>query len=238
MHAFALAHNATFRGHNTFWHEHLPAWLPGNVSASDLVNNVIPQHVQQEIQGMGYGSSRICLTGIGIDDGFVSANVTSWDVVNEIVGDGVSAGMTALQCVQQKGDWPTVTVDGGSTPLVKDLSFVHAAFTTALKYAPASARLAINDYSTGGTGAKTACLFPLLADVVANASVPYSRLAVAFQSHVSGAPGKFVGKTDLAATFAQLDKLGAHGIISELDVRCRMAGISRRGSTDTVPRSS
>jgi endo-1,4-beta-xylanase len=38
------------------------------------VNTVIPQHVQAEIQGMG-------------------SNVTSWDVMNEIVGDGVSNGM-------------------------------------------------------------------------------------------------------------------------------------------------
>jgi endo-1,4-beta-xylanase len=52
------------------------SWLPGNVSASDLVNTIIPQHVQAEIQGMG-------------------SNVTSWDVMNEIVGDGVSKGMVS-----------------------------------------------------------------------------------------------------------------------------------------------
>jgi endo-1,4-beta-xylanase len=52
----------------------MQSWLPGNVSASDLVNTVIPQHVQAEIQGMG-------------------SDVTSWDVMNEIVGDGVSNGM-------------------------------------------------------------------------------------------------------------------------------------------------
>jgi endo-1,4-beta-xylanase len=44
--SFATKNGATFRGHNTFW-------LPGSVSVSDLVTNVIPQHVQQEIQGMG-----------------------------------------------------------------------------------------------------------------------------------------------------------------------------------------
>jgi endo-1,4-beta-xylanase len=42
------------------------------------VNNVIPQHVQQEISGMGSG-------------------VTSWDVVNEIVGDGVSNGLVSFK---------------------------------------------------------------------------------------------------------------------------------------------
>jgi endo-1,4-beta-xylanase len=163
--------------------------------------------------------------------------VTSWDVVNEIVGDGVTKGMTALQCVQQKGDWPTVTADGSGKPLVTDLSFVHAAFSTALKYAPASARLAINDYSTGGLNqAKTACMFPILADLVANASIPYNRLAVGFQSHVTATPGWFTTKTDLAATFAKLAALGAQALVTELDVSlCLLALRWRR--TDARNRS-
>jgi endo-1,4-beta-xylanase len=149
-----------------------------------------------------------------------SSAVTSWDVVNEIVGDGVSSGMTALQCVQQKGDWPTVTADGSGQPLVTDLSFVHAAFSTALKYAPTSARLAINDYNTGSANAaKTACMFPLLADIVANAGVPYNRLAVGFQSHVTASPGQFVTKTDLANTFLKLAGLGANAMVTELDIK-------------------
>ncbi|KAJ6468506.1 glycoside hydrolase superfamily [Mycena vitilis] len=198
--SYAVSRNASFRGHNTFWHEQLPSWLPGSVSASDLVTNVIPQHVQQEIQGMGAG-------------------VTSWDVVNEIVGDGVSNGMTALQCVQNKNDWPTKTADGSGANLVTDLSFVHAAFTTALQYAPASARLAVNDYNTGGNDAKTACMFALLADINTNAAVPYNRLAVGFQSHITAAPGQFTAKADLSATFAKLAALGANAMITEMDMK-------------------
>ena len=79
----------------------------------------------------------------------MGASVTSWDVVNEIIGDGVSSGMTPLQCVQNKGAWPTVTSDGSGTPLVTDISFVYAAFSTAYKYAGSSTRLALNDYNTG-----------------------------------------------------------------------------------------
>jgi GH35 family endo-1,4-beta-xylanase len=71
---YAGAHGDSFRGHNTFWHQQTPDWLPGNVSASDLVNNVIPQHVQQTISGIG-------------------KNVTSWDVMNELIGDNTTAGM-------------------------------------------------------------------------------------------------------------------------------------------------
>ncbi|KAJ7926273.1 glycoside hydrolase superfamily [Mycena leptocephala] len=178
--SYAVARNASFRGHNTFWHQQLPSWLPGSVTASDLVTNVIPQHVQQEIQGMGAG-------------------VTSWDVVNEIVGDSAA--------------------DGSGTTLVTDLSFVHAAFSTALQYAPTTARLAINDYSTGGNDAKTACMFQLLADINANAAVPYNRLAVGFQSHVTAAPGQFTSKADLTNTFAKLAALGATAMVTELDMK-------------------
>jgi hypothetical protein len=146
--------------------------------------------------------------------------VTSWDVVNEIVGDGVSSGMTALQCVQQKNVWPTVTSDGSGKTFATDLGFVRAAFKTALQYAPASARLAINDYNTGSANAaKTQCMFPILADIVANAGVPYNRLAVGFQSHVSASAGGFVGKADLESTFAKLAALGANAMITELDIK-------------------
>ncbi|KAG8842845.1 hypothetical protein FRB96_004707 [Tulasnella sp. 330] len=195
--SFATTNGNSFRGHNTFWHSQTPSWLPGSITASDLVDNVIPQHVQQEIQGMG-------------------ASVTSWDVVNEIVGDGVSSGMTALQCVQNKGDWPTKTVDGGSTNLVTDLSFVHTAFSTAYTYAGSSTRLAINDYNTGGNDAKTACVIAVLKDVQSSTSIPFSRLAIGFQSHVS--TSSFVSKSALQSTFATLAALGVEAMVTELDI--------------------
>jgi endo-1,4-beta-xylanase len=54
--------------------------------------------------------------------------------------------------VKQKNVWPTQTSDGSGQTLVTDLGFVHAAFSNALKYAPSSAKLLINDYNTGGNG--------------------------------------------------------------------------------------
>lgn len=123
---------------------------------------------------------------------------------------------TALQCVQNKKDWPTQTADGSSTALVTDLSFVHAAFTTALQYAGPNTRLAINDYNTGGSDAKTACVLAVLADINANAAIPYNRLAVGFQSHIS--PTTFVSKAALTATFAKLAALGATAMITEMDI--------------------
>lgn len=59
-------------------------------------------------------------------------------------------------------------------------------------------------------------MFTLLADINANAAVPYNRLAVGFQSHIS--PTTFVSKAALSATFAKLATLGATAMITELDI--------------------
>ncbi|KAF8316682.1 glycoside hydrolase [Clavulina sp. PMI_390] len=195
--SFGATYGDTFRGHNTFWHSQLPSWLPGSFTASEVVNTIIPQHVQAEISGLG-------------------SSVTSWDVVNEVVGDGVSSGMTALQCVQNKDVWPTVTSDGSGTTLVTDLSFIHTAFSTAYTYAGSSTRLAINDYNTGGSDAKTACVISVLKDIQSNTGIPYSRLAVGFQSHIS--TSSFVSKAALTSTFSTLAALGVEAMITELDI--------------------
>jgi len=197
--SFATANGNTFRGHNTFWHEQTPTWLPGSFTASQITGTIIPQHVQQEIQGMG-------------------SSVTSWDVVNEVVGDGVSNGMTPLQCVQNKGDWPTVTADGSGQPLVTDLSFIYAAFNTAFTYAGSSTRLAVNDYNTGGQDAKTACVISLIQNIQQNTNIPYDRLAVGFQSHLTASTGGFYTKQALATTFSTLAALGVNAMITEMDI--------------------
>jgi hypothetical protein len=120
---------------------------------------------------------------------------------------------------------------------VKDLSFVHAAFSTALKFATKSARsvihshtlhcasligiyrLAINDFNTGGNDAKTACMIQVLQDVNENEGVPFNSLAGGFQSHVVAAPNQFVAKSALEAILKKLAALGANGLIAELDVK-------------------
>ncbi|KAJ7195143.1 glycoside hydrolase superfamily [Mycena haematopus] len=197
--SFATANGNTFRGHNTFWHSQTPSWLPGSFTASQITGTIIPQHVQQEVQGMG-------------------ASVTSWDVVNEVIGDGVSNGMTPLQCVQNKGDWPTVTADGSGKALVTDLSFIYAAFNTAFKYAGNNTRLAVNEYNTGGQDAKTACVISLIQNIQTNTNIPFNRLAVGFQSHLTASTGGFYTKQALATTFSSLATLGVSAMITEMDI--------------------
>ncbi|EJT98312.1 glycoside hydrolase [Dacryopinax primogenitus] len=185
--------------HNTFWHNQLPAWLPGNVTAYDLVHNVIPLHVGTEIKALGW-------------------NVTSWDVTNELISDTATYNMTSWECVQNADRWPTVTYDGGSTPLVTNLSFAYATWQTALMSASPETRLSYNDYSTGAQDAKTECVFKLIADLNANASIPYNRMAVGFQSHVGAQPGYFVPKAELEITFARLAALGVESMVTEMDL--------------------
>jgi hypothetical protein len=77
----------------------------------------------------------------------------------------------------------------------------------------------VNDYSTGGNDAKTACMFALLADINANAGVPYNRLAVGFQTHVTAAPNQFPSKAALATNFQKLAALGANAMVTEIDIK-------------------
>jgi GH35 family endo-1,4-beta-xylanase len=101
---------------------------------------------------------------------------------------------------------------------VKDLSFVHVAFQAALASAVNGSRLVYNDYSTGQNNSKTECMFKLLADLNANAGIPYDRLAIGFQSHISAKSGGFASKADLMSTFSRLHNLGADGFITEIDI--------------------
>ncbi|VDB90883.1 unnamed protein product [Peniophora sp. CBMAI 1063] len=194
---YAEQHGNSFRGHNTFWHQELPDWLPGNFSAHTLVSSIIPTHVRAEISGMGPA-------------------VTSWDVVNEPNGDNVTFGMTPLECVQNKDVWPTVVSDGSTVPLVKDLSFLYAAFSAAHEAAGPGTRLALNDYNTGGNDAKTACAISVLKDIQAHTKIPFDRLAMGFQSHVQET--NFVSKAELTSTFAELTRLGVNALVTEIDI--------------------
>jgi len=138
-------------------------------------------------------------------------------VTNELIGDSVTANMTAWECVQSADRWPTVTKDGSSVPLVTNLSFAYAAWSTALKYDPG--RLVYNDYSTGNTNnAKTECVFKLITDIHENAGIPYNRMGVGFQSHIGAQPGYFVPKAQLEATFSQLAAMGVDALITEMDM--------------------
>lgn len=78
-------------------------------------------------------------------------------------------------------------------------------------------------FSTGGNDAKTACVLAVLKDVQAETDIPWDRLAIGYQSHITAAPGQFVSKSALASTFAQLATLGAEALITELDVKLSSA---------------
>lgn len=191
--AFFTNNGASFRLHNTFWHQQTPSWLPSTFSASALLEDIIPTHVRQEAGGMtGY---------------------TSVDVLNEIVGDSTTTNMSAYECVANKQVWPTTINDTNTTPLLTDLEFVQVALQAAAQ--STNATLVLNDYSTGGNNSKTACYYKLAQSLQQN-NVPLG--GVGFQSHVGAKSNNFDSKEDLKQTFAQFGALGLDVLITEFDV--------------------
>lgn len=65
---------------------------------------------------------------------------------------------------------------------------------------------------------QTACVFELIDDIHKNAGVPYHRLAVRFQSHVTARPYYFPAKADLKANFARLENLSVDAYVTEIDI--------------------
>lgn len=70
--------------------------------------------------------------------------------------------------------------------------------------------------SLGGNDAKTACVIAVLKDIQSSTSIPYSKLAIGFQSHVS--TSSFTSKAALTSTFSTLAALGVDALITELDI--------------------
>jgi GH35 family endo-1,4-beta-xylanase len=68
------------------------------------------------------------------------------------------------------------------------------------------------------TAFQTTCVFELIDDIHKNAGVPYNRLAVGFQSHVTARPYYFPAKADLKANFKRLENLGVDAYVTEIDI--------------------
>lgn len=56
----------------------------------------------------------------------------------------------------------------------------------------------------------------MLKDLQTATGIPFSRLAIGFQSHIS--TNSFISKSALSSTFSQLAALGVEAMITELDI--------------------
>ncbi|KAJ7063124.1 glycoside hydrolase superfamily [Mycena amicta] len=204
---FAFERGIAFRGHNTFWHSQRPDWLvnnPFNFTLSELNKTIIPDAVEHVIEGLGNA-------------------LISWDVVNEVLSDSATPGMSLTDCVVTAARWPNFALDGNSSSpiLFSDSSFVNTAFISAdkaRKKIGSSLKLFYNDYNVGGnfpSQAKTECAFKLV-ESLHSAGVAID--GVGIQSHYSANPQAFPSKESAHFTMDRLKNLGVEGAITEMDV--------------------
>lgn len=139
--------------------------------------------------------------------------ITSWDVLNQIVGDNTTTSMTPYDCVASADRWPTMTADNSNKTLFENLSLVYDALKP-VHETGINADFLINDYSTGGLNTKTYYYLKLIADLKQH-HIPISGLG--FQSHVGAKVGQFDYKSDLQNTFTSLAEFGLSAHITEFD---------------------
>lgn len=186
--------SATFRVAQLVWHIQLPpSWLPGDFSAAELQDVVIPRHVANTSAGMG--------------------EYVSVDVLNELVSDAAAPGDSPFECIRKKMVWPTTKSDTNPQPLLQDMTFVEKAMQAASDNT--MARTYLNDYNIGGNNSKTECYYNI-ATYLKNKNVSFD--GIGFQSHVGARTNNFDDKTSLKKTFKRFADLGLDTPITEFDV--------------------
>lgn len=174
--AFCLQNGMKLHGHTLFWHQSLPAWL----GAGDL-----DEARQAHLRHLRFVMTRY-------------PQVTSWDVVNEVVSNETGA-YRSLPVLDAHGD-----------------AFVAFLFETARELAP-TARLVLNDYNLACGAAfcdrKRGRLLSVLERLL-RAGVPID--AVGIQAHL--APRWPVVPAPLEAFLREAGDLGLDVLITELDV--------------------
>ncbi len=150
---FCEEHNITPRGHTLIWHSQVPGWFfkDGNQDASaELVLERIKEHVTTIV-------SRY------------KGRVKSWDVVNEVIGDGEQLRFS---------DWSRLVGDADGDGDKYD--FIEAAFIAAHEADP-DARLMINDYSLESSTDKAIRMYNAVKKMLED-GVPID--GVGFQMHI------------------------------------------------------
>jgi endo-1,4-beta-xylanase len=179
--AFAEAHGLRVHGHTLVWHEQLPAWVAPALSTREA-ERVLAEHIE---------------TPVGRYEG----RIGSWDVVNEIMGDGGRLrGTVFLRAFGR--------------------DYLAAAFRCAHAADP-SARLYYNDYGIEAGGAKSDAAYALVRRLVED-GVPIHGVGLEMHLRAARPPAPAAVRANLA----RLAALGLEVRISEMDVRIRSV---RRG---------
>jgi endo-1,4-beta-xylanase len=180
--AFARAHNQAVRGHTLVWHQQNPAWLfmvngapmtptPENKA---LLLQRLETHIRAVVSHFG-------------DD------ISSWDVVNEVIDPGQPDGF-------RRSPWYEIT----------GMEYIDRAFRVAREAAP-NAKLYINDFNTTVEPKRT-FLLNLVGDLQSR-GVPIDGIGHQMHSNI-----EFPSAAAVITTLNQFTALGLDNQITELDV--------------------
>nr|AHN13642.1 xylanase [uncultured microorganism] len=185
---FARQHNMDIRFHTLVWHSQVPEWFFLDKDGNRMVDETNPAKREQNKQLL----LKRLETHIKTVVERYKDDVTSWDVVNEVIDDG--GGLRNSEWYQIAG-----------------IDYIKAAFQTARKYAGEDAKLYINDYNTE-IPSKRDDLYNLVKDLKEE-GVPID--GVGPQSHIQiGWPSL----EDTEKTITKFTSLGLDNQITELDM--------------------
>ncbi|WP_246158029.1 endo-1,4-beta-xylanase [Catellatospora sichuanensis] len=180
--AFARANAMLVRGHTFVWHNQTPAWVFNDANGQPMTataanKTLLLARLEAHIRAVG---------------GRYAADVSAWDVVNEVIDENQSDGL-------RRSTWYTIT----------GLDYIRTAFRVARQVAP-NAKLFINDYNTN-VAAKRDKLYNLVAQLKAE-GVPIDGVGHQQHGNISWPTG---AETDsMIATFIPL---GVEQQITEMD---------------------
>ena len=180
--AFARAHNQAVRGHTLVWHQQNPAWLfmVNGVPMTETPENkaLLLQRLETHI--------RTVVSHFGAD-------ISAWDVVNEVIDPAQPDGF-------RRSPWFNIT----------GTEYIERAFRVAREAAP-NARLYLNDFSTTDEPKRT-FLLNLVADLLSR-GVPIDGIGHQMHSNI-----EYPSAAAVITTLNQFTALGLDNQITELDV--------------------
>ena len=161
---YAYDNDKLMRGHTLVWHSQMPSWFfkdsedsSKEVSSEDLLERMV-EHITTV-------ASRY------------AGKIYAWDVVNEVMADGVSEN--GLRRDNENSKWARIIgdLDGDGD----DDDYIEVAFRAA-RAADPNAKLIINEYGAESAGRKQDALYNLIERLLKH-GVPVD--GVGFQTHIS-----------------------------------------------------
>lgn len=161
---YAYDNNKLMRGHVLVWHTQMPSWFfkDSEDSSKEVSSEDLLERMTEHITTV---ASRY------------AGKIYAWDVVNEVIADGVSEN--GLRRDNENSKWARIIgdLDGDGD----DDDYIEAAFRAA-RLADPNAKLIINEYGAESAGRKQDALYNLIERLLI-AGVPVD--GVGLQTHIS-----------------------------------------------------